>query len=555
MTAMPKINALVSSTIPIVIILLLYTFLPFSIGASEEDGVQSFTQVEYISGASGGDLSTTGKLSPGQTDRIRKGHLERRENVVVRSDNNPAARLSGGPTEPGRPSEVVPSHAGAGPPGDPSAFLIGKNVKNPLASIIGSSIAEPAAANDRGQILYLGNTFASQSVNGGTTWRNVPLPLGPEDAPYACCDPDVIHDHRRGGTFWSVLYLDEGLSNGAVRIFVRRNIPAGDACSYTVDPGGTGNDIIPDYPHLGLSENFLYLSTANLQQGAWVGSQVRRFKIDDMLACNDIVRTEVFTFGPEDAPGQRVFVPIEGAKDAMYWGALESSTMFRIFQWPEDSASVSQFLRPISESTFENPDCRGGVDDIDFIESRSAWSIAGFRLRGAQGRGGIYFLWNVGPDILHTQGHVHAAIFGGPGLAPIAEPHIFNNNFCFGYPAVGSNDRGDLGMSIAAGGRTGGGGMAARGFVSISDDFVPGIGIFDTFKLTADGTHNPLEARFGDYFTVRRQSPCGLFWAATNYSLLNGNFEVSNVNARYVEFGRGRDSQCYVSGNQNRGLE
>ena len=344
-------------------------------------------------------------------------------------------------------------------------------------------------------------------------------------------------------TFWSVLYTTSSATNGVVRIFVRRNMPAADSCSYTIDPGGTANNVLPDYPHLGLSDNFLYLTTNNTG-GAGTQHQVRRFNIDQMADCVSASTNTFTSTGPGGS--QRVVTPVEGARDTMHWGWVETSTSFRIFSWPESTTTVSSALRSLTHaSAFVNPDCRGGVGNFDFIERSTAWSIAGFRLRGAVGAGRISFYWNVGPDSSHPQGHVHAAVFREFDKALIAQPHIFNSGHCFGYPAVGVNDRGDLGLTIAAGGKAGGGGTAAQGFVGIDDSFTPGVGFFQSLSLTAGGTHNRSDGRYGDYFTSRRQTPCGLAWAATNHALLNGT-ATANVNARYVEFVRGRDNTCYT---------
>jgi hypothetical protein len=126
----------------------------------------------------------------------------------------------------------------------------------------------------------------------------------------------------------------------------------------------------------------------------------------------------------------------------------------------------------------------------------------------------------------------------------LAQPHIFSNTFCYGFPVVTANKRGDIGITLAAGGKAGGGGTAAQGYVGLDDEFTPGIGFFGTFLLTAPGTHNRSDDRFGDYLTIHQYQPCGNWFTATNYSLNNGA-AVSNVNSRYIEFGRNQSSGCY----------
>jgi hypothetical protein len=110
--------------------------------------------------------------------------------------------------------------------------------------------------------------------------------------------------------------------------------------------------------------------------------------------------------------------------------------------------------------------------------------------------------------------------------------------------ATARNDRGDLGISTAVGGKLGGGGTAAQGYVGIADDFAGGIGFFPSIALVASGTHNRTDQRYGDYFTTHQHNPCGNNWTATSYAL-SGGTGVANVNSRYVEFGRRRDLGCW----------
>jgi hypothetical protein len=164
----------------------------------------------------------------------------------------------------------------------------------------------------------------------------------------------------------------------------------------------------------------------------------------------------------------------------------------------------------------------------------------------------LAFYWQVGADTAHTQGHIHAAVFrlnGPKGAVGILnnEPHVFNNAFCFGFPHVSANKRGDYGMSLAFGGRLGGGGTAAQGAVGIADDFSSASpGVFASFVSTASGTHNRSDNRYGDYFSIHPYEPCEKWFFATNYALNNGT-AVANVNYRVVEFGRNRDFRCYAA--------
>jgi len=445
---------------------------------------------------------------------------------------------------PGLPEVVGQGTAVGGPASEittPNGTFIGRN--NRITSANGanaSTLAEPAAANNGIHVLASGNfSHFEFSTNGGVAWTTGFFPAGPADAPIPCCDNDVIHDKGRGVTFNSTLYLNGARTNGVVRIFVRRNINAAPNCSYTFDP--SAGSVLPDYPHLGLSNNHLYLTTNEISAGGAV-AKVRRINVDQMADC---LTASVSTASLTSGVGQRVVTPAEGAKETQYFSWAENSTQIRIWIWAQSAVGPISVLRNISSSAFTNPDCRGGTLNNDFTDS--LWSsIHGFNRRGAVGKGRVYFYWNVGPDASHTQGHVHSAIFREGDLLLLAQTPMFinGNTQCNGLPMISTNDRGDLGISTAVGGRAGGGGTAARGFVGIADDFAGGIGFFPSITLVASGTHNRTDQRYGDYFTTHQHNPCGNNWTATSYALLNGT-GVANVNSRYVEFGRRRDLGCW----------
>lgn len=164
-------------------------------------------------------------------------------------------------------------------------------------------------------------------------------------------------------------------------------------------------------------------------------------------------------------------------------------------------------------------------------------------MRGTLHGSRVTWFWHSAPTGSITQAHVRVASFNTSDMTLAEQTQIWNPDFCFGYPVVSGNVFGDLGISIAAGGRAGGGGAAAQGYVGVDD--TPSDGIhFGTVILTASGTHNRTDGRYGDYFTVRPNARCQNAWVGTNYALLNGT-ATANVNARYVEFGSTLDSGCF----------
>lgn len=527
-----------------------------SASADPQSEVTRYTaDTSMLSPDSAAEIASTGPtLSAAELKAVQARLLQVRESTALANsarETGTAApglpQVKGTETTIGAAAEVV----------NPQNLVIGRNNRNTNANnaALGSTLAEPAAANNAMRVFAAGNfNHAEVSANGGVAWANVPLPGGPADAPIYCCDNDVLIDDARRFFFHSGLYINNAATNGVVRIFVRRP-DTSLACSYTIDPAGAANNILPDYPHIGITKRFLYLTINAVGAGA-PGSFARiyRFNIDQMTNC---VATATQTFTQQGSQfGQRVWVPAEGTNnfEAMYWVQHDNPTTIRIFTWLEANAGPTATTRGVQASNFVNTgaDCRGGVGNFNWVSGTTAMGIFGFRHRsafapGANNGDGIYAVyWNSAPIGGFTQAHVRAAVFSLTGLALLAQPHIFNNAFCFAYPVVTANKRGDLGISIAFGGRAGGGGNAAQSGIGIDDEFTTGLGVFGTITTTATGTHNRSDGRFGDYFTIHPYEPCEKWFTATNYALLNGT-GVANVNSRYIEFGRNQSLACWRS--------
>ena len=184
----------------------------------------------------------------------------------------------------GRPTEAV--DASAQYPGLPEVFRIGRNNKNTNANnaVKGSTLAEPAASNEGARVLAAGNfNHAEYSTNGGSTWIDIPLPAGPADAPTLCCDNEIVYDQARGLWILASLYINGAATNGVVRLFVFRTLP-NYSCSYTIDQGGASN-VLMDFPHIALSNKFLYLASNDIGGTPSQSARMRRFDLDQMADC------------------------------------------------------------------------------------------------------------------------------------------------------------------------------------------------------------------------------------------------------------------------------
>jgi hypothetical protein len=518
-------------------------------GDEQEFQVQQSTVTPRFPGPDD-HLVTT--LTPRQLRQLQQRHYARREALAARvvAEEGPSNDLDRSAA-----SEETGEAFAAMAAGDLTVFSNNVNTLVPTAPQIRSTLGEPATVNMGKEVFYTGNTFAAFSRNEGVSWTQHDFPGALIQGETVCCDQDLELDRGRDRVFWGLLYLNADGTHGTVMIAVKPSPVTAPSCVYDLDFGANR---LPDYPHLGLSNDFLYLSTNNFDTGGtaatgddtWEGSQMWRFGLDEMAACQT-VPSQTFTFGPPNFTSQRVFVPVEGATDSMYWGVLLNSTTFRLFEWKESANRVTGYSRRISASTFTNPDCRGGTNNTDWIQRDSAWSIAGFRMRGWYGlppKGGtrdvIGFLWNVGADKSHRQGHIHGAVFDADTKNLVSQPHIWNADFCLAFPDTAPTSRGHPAVILAWGGKRGGDGNAVSNGILLGDDSVTGGGPFGDFVTVATGTHNPADSRYGDYLTIQQHEPCGLGMVAAGY-VLSGGTDAANVQQNYIQFGRGRDQGCW----------
>jgi hypothetical protein len=490
------------------------------------------------------------------------------------------------PAQDGAPAAPPASAAAPGPesriqgpgedpalfPGNPALLVIGRNLRNARANnaVLGSALAEPSAVNNGSHVFAAGNLrHAERTLNGAEPFANIPLPGGPPDAPILCCDHEVVIDDASRVLFHTALYFNSTATDGVVRIFVWRTInQATFNCFYDLRLSFSGSSVVlPDFPHPALTKRFLYLSVNAIANVATnnIMRFMLRFPIEQLANCA-AVTTQFVTQGPVTGiTNQRIWFPAQGTNnhDAMYWAQLDPScglfpvacTVLNVFRWLDAVNLPTQFNRSIAATRQAIPDCRGGVGNINWFVTQSS-SAQGFSMRTAvapgalsDGRDAVGVWWNAAPTGGFLQAHIRAAIFDSVNIGLIAQPHIFNNGFCFGFPSVSSNKRGDFGMHLAFGGRAGGGGTAVNTAIGVDDEFSPGIGVFSTgtgfnFLQVLTGTHNLASNRYGDYHSVRVHEPCEKWFTATTYVLQNGT-AVANVHSRYLEFGRNISVRCW----------
>ncbi len=175
-------------------------------------------------------------------------------------------------------------------------------------------------------ILYTGNHFASQSLDGGQNWNFIDPDVG---FPF-CCDQRVIYDQiisylfgiskekmndRRDPNMdkanWVRLAVSKNLSNWTLYDFKAKNID-----------NTTLQNIRMDYPHLATDDNYLYFTTNLFNMSPdnvtkmSKGSLILRFDLEELSQFNG---SKPVYFHDEEA---RTITPVKGAKSEIYFATF-----------------------------------------------------------------------------------------------------------------------------------------------------------------------------------------------------------------------------------------
>jgi len=491
-------------------------------------------------------FSNVAPLSPAQHQMLVERFEQLRESEARRK-----GQVSAGPQAPiarnSRETTVADLSEALPAPG---ALYIGSNKSYPIVGDGQSTVAEPAIANDGNRWLATQNWSRGYSNNAGATWTGIPDDSGPSDAPFFCCDQDAVHDHGRNRTIWSELFVDSGLTTGVIRLHVRNANNLSDACTYDINAGA---GVVLDYPHLGLGNDFLYITANVLTTSAgWVYAEVWRYPLDPMLACGNLT-FNFFTW--TGSVGQVVWVPARGTTDTMYLVTIENASQNRYFVWPENSGTIYWNVLNAGSSNFGAATCNGGASNSNWLADTLSTSAIGFQTRSAVGQDGsvsnhpAQYLATYIPVNANGSGRPQAYVAGSiigteriltaSGIDSTAD--IFSSGECFSYSDVTANSRGDLGLMIGFGGSAAGGAAAAASYLGISDSFTRGSerGYFQTVSQCAPANDNP--TRWGDFLTVHPQEPVDVAFSGAGYGDESGVGKV-----RICEFLRGRYAQSYL---------
>lgn len=410
-------------------------------------------------------------------------------------------------------------------------------------------------------VFYTANWFVSRSTDGGTTWTYT-NPYG--DMPDFCCDQDVIfHNDPNPNNQIFIWYRQASCAPPSnvqcntsgvnhvnhFKLSVSRD--AQNWWSYDVYPSlfnAAWNNQWWDYPHLALSNNYLYF-TSNLFDGNVAHSVMARVSLSSLET-----RSSIYFQYYDPGGAWRTITPVQGATDTMYFGKLDpnSNDHMIIYKWPDSSGSIETHLRPIAAYTAGGTMTCPSPDGKNWCQWSDNRITSGWIWNNLIG-----FFWNVAQGGDFRYPYVDAATFRSTDLSYVDRPLIWSSNHAWMYAASSPDARG---LGIAA---YFGGGVQSSGYyptinIMIADDSVSccptapyrtwfvasstdggGFVCSDGSSTnTACPAGTTATGRWGDYIRIRP-----LYIESSNHWIGTGFVDISNGNFvnRFFVFGDDRD--------------
>jgi hypothetical protein len=444
--------------------------------------------------------------------RLRKHHLKGPLRIAP---PGPLAAAMATTTE-----TSVTSPGGAGP----VQLVVNNGLPDSATNDITSHVDEPSTAARGQEVLFTGNWYAAFSTDGGATFRYVnpetTFPAIPNQ-PF-CCDQVALYDAAHDLMVWLLQHVNDQNGN-TLRIAVAHGADIANQAwryyDFTPQNVGSWNGEWFDFPDLAAGDKFLYATSNTF---ATAGDTFRRAVIL-RLPLDKLAAYQGFSYNYFDSTADFSLRPTQGATDTMYFGGHVATNKLRVFTWPEAGTTLSSADVTVavwSDSTRVAP----GPDGKDWL-GRADGRVTAAWVTGSNAG----FGWTAAQDASFPFPHVRVALVDRNTKALAGEPHVWNHNHAFAYPAAAPNSDGVVGLSVHYGGGA-----------QLHPSHAVGILEGTTWKLlaTTNGTHGPSTNKWGDYLAVRRHGAEAKTWVATGFTL-QGGAQPSSVVPRYVRFGLG----------------
>jgi hypothetical protein len=487
---------------------------------------------------------------PHQTGKNRYPHYETpNENE---SNNRPAFKVPIGPvrgsmspTNSNFKLQEIKKNANQYPPGGGSDPVVFKQY-DPFGKLIGSFKIppDPSGARSGNVILYTYNTEAVLSTNGGTSYTILDpttfFPSTPsKDAAGnfldggLCCDQVIQYVPSINRFIWLMQFCGTATNTGGSCLSgVNRVRVASASPQDIINSGGTS------WTYWDLLSSTFNLGTGNMDYpDLAVGDNNLYFKIDDVSAGSFVARLPLAQIQNSQSLGIDYTTPSDGLTcygghlcqntgNEIFWAGHKNNSTLRVFSMTEGEGKYYQHDVPINSwpgGTISSIAKDGTTDWLNFLGT----SFPGNAVLGAARAGNsVWFAWTASAGGGFPNPQVQMVQVDISNFSMQQQVQIWNTDYAFAFPALSTNAAGELGMSLAWGGKQNWGNHA--------------VGIWGDFIVWYPELSDTAITRWGDYVACRRDDPNPNLWDASGYAVIKKSTSVTKYifDVYYIQFGR-----------------
>jgi hypothetical protein len=397
------------------------------------------------------------------------------------------------------------------------------------------------AARGGNVVMLSYNTNVLLSTNGANTYTllnpTTIFPSGPATDGAGnrldnglCCDQVLQYVPQIDRFIWLMQFCGTGTNclNGINKVRIASASPqqiinnSGTAWTYWDLFSSTFNlgTTTMDYPDLSVGDNFLYFSADAVGTGLLV-VRIPLNELRDSLTINMNYTT------PSDSGVAYGGHISQNTGDEIFWAGHNNNSQMRVFSMREGSGQY--FWRDINVNSWPNGTISsiakdGTTDWLQFLGQ----SFPGNAVLGAVRRTNteVWFAWTAAQGSGFPRAHVQVVEINTANYTMLSQWQIWNNDYAFAFPSLATNAGNEVGVSLAWGGNQNFGNNA--------------VGILGDFVVWYPELSDAAITRWGDYVSVRRNSPNTLMWDASGYAVFKQTPPATGTrfDPYYIQFGR-----------------
>lgn len=398
----------------------------------------------------------------------------------------------------------------------------------------GNTIAEPSGAAGGGVTFVTANAYAAYSTNNGSSFTQLdPTTIFPNGADGGfCCDQIVLYCSSIDRFVWLMQFRSATDAKGNVRNRYRlaaaspTQIKNSGGTSWTYWDFTTGLIGITngwlDYPDMSVGDNSLYFSYDEVG----VGRATIRCPLKEIAASATI---HFWYTDPNNGGVAYGGHLTQDTGDEIFWSGHNSNTSMRVFSWKESSNTY--FWRDVTVGAWPNgaisstsPDGKDWLNKLNNFPGQA--TLGSCRVRRVNGRSvnQVWFAWTGAKGSGFKQAQVQWVACDRNNNFNVVDQHqIWNSAYAFAYPALATNSKNEVGLSLEYGGP--------------SDQQNHVVGFWGDYIVYITTSSNVGTTRFGDYVSIRKDAKNSDQFDAYGYGLVKtGGSTVADVHS--VNFGR-----------------